>query len=367
MGRLFDKETNKTSSPTSTKGRLFTAPTPKKKTLGEKVNDVAIKIGNNVIEGVKNPLKRLSEYTPDNRQTGIISGRVTDAAPEEKTAAKEKFMNFALSIDGGGGNAIGRIFKGGAAKNLAQKATGIIEEAIPSVPKVLTPVEKQAAYSKKMGYEPIVPNEQLPTIPAGITPKSDLPIVQTGEKTPKRLGSYEYEPIKDTPVSTDIPAPKPRAVTTKFDNSFERQSNSQQIDTILKQGDQHVEDVVLRGAKPVDNIPKEAYLSVLQNKADELALTGDTSLAEKLSTSNIFRKAGQGLQAASITSKEGLTGLLREVRTQLEDTLPKSTKRMKDREVSRIQQQLKEALDSFDTVTPKKQSLLEAVELLRCK
>lgn len=48
-----------------------------------------------------------------------------------------------------------------------------------SAPTVLTPEQKQAAYAKAQGYEPITPTERLPVIQAGPKNKDTLPTIQS--------------------------------------------------------------------------------------------------------------------------------------------------------------------------------------------
>ena len=174
--------------------------------------------------------------------------------------------------------------------------------------------------------------------------------------------------IPNTKIDPNLPPTTgPRTQKEIVNNVFERQKNKGQEAVIDALDDQHIEDVVFRGAQPKNNVPREAYLAKLQNKADEMARNGDTSLADRVSKSNLFSQAGQGLQAAQITTKGGLSGTLREVRRQLEDTLPSSTKAKKKVEVSKIGSQLSEALESFKNTLPSKADLLDAIEKIKCR
>jgi len=70
-----------------------------------------------------------------------------------------------------------------------------------------TPKTKFAEYSKKQGYEPVVPEELLPTIEMGAKAKESLPVIQTDIKTPTVKGEFTYEPIKPIiPVETKVPS-----------------------------------------------------------------------------------------------------------------------------------------------------------------
>jgi hypothetical protein len=81
----------------------------------------------------------------------------------------------------------------------------------------MTPAEKQAAYAKSQGYEPITPDNQLPTIDMGAKPKSDLPTIQTeAPKTPDLPGykvvpepTATVAPKEAAPAATETPVAKP--------------------------------------------------------------------------------------------------------------------------------------------------------------
>lgn len=119
---------------------------------------------------------------------------------------------------------------GGAALGLSGAAAGkgiakYLEKAKPvEVPKkipvsfaeetkipIKTPLTKQAEYAKKQGYEPVVPDEHLPVIQAGVKEKGTLPVIQTQVKTPAVKGDFTFEPIKPTPKPV-VTAPQPKEV-----------------------------------------------------------------------------------------------------------------------------------------------------------
>lgn len=84
------------------------------------------------------------------------------------------------------------------------------------------PSDKHLAYSKSQGYEPYIPNEQLPTIQTGNIPKSELPTIQTDIVEPKVKpvkGDFTYEPIKEpTPVKDySTPEIKKPEISTQVD------------------------------------------------------------------------------------------------------------------------------------------------------
>jgi hypothetical protein len=70
--------------------------------------------------------------------------------------------------------------------------------------------------------------------------------------------------------------------------------------------------VAMGGNKTIqNNIPKNAYLSVMKNIAEE---TGDVKLAKELAFSDVSSKGGQELVASKIANTDNVTDTLREIR-----------------------------------------------------
>lgn len=120
--------------------------------------------------------------------------------------AKETATQGAIGAVGGGVLGLGGVLAGKAISKLIEKAKpSEIPKKIPvlsSSEETKIPIQtsktKQAEYAKSQGYEPIVPDEQLPTIQMGPKEKSSLPTIQT--QVPIAKGDITYEPIKAKPV-----------------------------------------------------------------------------------------------------------------------------------------------------------------------
>lgn len=270
--------------------------------------------------------------------------------------------------------------------NLAKNAA---EETTETTLSVLSKEERYAKYRKEQGYEPYADVDELPVIQMGAKEKSSMPVIQTGESirvTKNTKGDFVYEPIKDTPVKkpkvteptpTIESTPTPTEVTpdkvskvnriSKDLNEFEGQTNAQQIAEIEAMDVNIAKKVALGKMESPNGIPSTAYLAVLENQADELAKTGDYSLAMELADSNLGKKAGQNLQAMNIASKDSFVGILRDLKNSMEEALPKTAKKNKLREVQSIKDNLNNTLNDIDIAKPPKNMIEKALSELICK
>lgn len=206
-------------------------------------------------------------------------------------------------------------------------ATNQIEEIIPSK---LSPKDKMAVYSQKMGYEPYIPDEQLPTIQAGNIPKSGLPTIQVGEKPPKKVkGDFTYEPIvepkpiqpkpvieqvipevntaKVTPeIKTNVVNPKQtisvledvvRNTDENLGDDFVRQKSTEYFNRLQKYSPEEILGALNKG-ESLDGMPKEALSSFLAKHADD---TGDLALSKKVRRQMFAEKGGQEAQARTLS------------------------------------------------------------------
>lgn len=103
---------------------VFSAP---KDNIFDKAYQKSIQIGNNVIEAATDPLtvipQRLREVTPSKRDVGLLSGQIKDATEEEKSATKDRLLNFALSLDGGASSVAPKVKK--AVREVTMKAPSL--------------------------------------------------------------------------------------------------------------------------------------------------------------------------------------------------------------------------------------------------
>lgn len=217
-------------------------------------------------------------------------------------------------------------------------------------------------------------------------PKSNTEIPSNSNLTPQ--GSIPTELPKSTkiapeqvktPGTQNIPleqqTPEFKTKVDEISNNirqdtttdFEHQTNQQQIAHVLSKDPNEVLDVALGKKAPDGGIPDTAYLAVAQNMADKLASEGDFSLVNKLSQSDIGRKAGQTLQALQIAMKNSVTGIVRDIRTSLEDKLPKSISKFADKEKQNIRENISKVIDTIDITKSSREDILLAVEKLMCK
>lgn len=202
------------------------------------------------------------------------------------------------------------------------------------------------------------------------------------EMTPaEKIDAYQGKPIIETPSIPPVTpeqTPEIQARVEKIANQlkqesltvltdFEHQTNKQQIEQVLQKDPQHIIDVAMGKIQPEGGIPNTAYLGVAENLADDAAKAGDFSLVDQLSQSNVGRKAGQTLQALQIAAKDSLTGIVRDIRTSLEDSLPSFVKKNKEKELNKIRSEITRVMDSFEGKTPSIETILSALKSITCK
>lgn len=75
----------------------------------------------------------------------------------------------------------------------------------PTKVPISTPNSRYQAYLRSQGYEPYVPDVELPEIQMGSkgSPVSDLPSIQMGEPSPSKIGPYTYVPEKPVTVTPE--------------------------------------------------------------------------------------------------------------------------------------------------------------------
>lgn len=150
-------------------------------------------------------------------------------------------------------------------------------------------------------------------------------------------------------------------------NDFERQQNKEQIKQISAMDINHVKDVTMGKVMPDGNIPRTAYLAVLENMANDMANKGDFRLAEELSLSNAGRSAGQELQALNIAAKDNIVDIIRDIRIGIEERLPKSTRENKGKELKDISDKIRETIKEVSKEKPTRDMIVEALERIKCK
>lgn len=230
-------------------------------------------------------------------------------------------------------------------------------KAAPKVAKVAAQDAAEAAAKSEVGY--VVEkgkSVETPTLPGTATPET--PPQATTPTISKVTPEIQ---AKAESIANKVREEKPDL------NDFEHQQNIKQNAEILTEDRQSIFDVALGRKEAPGLIPATAYLRVAEDIADEAAKRGDLSLANELSKSNIGRKAGQSLQALAVAAKNSITGIIRDVRTTLEDALPTVIKKRKEAEVAKIQESITKIIDSFDGKVPTTKDISEALTELICK
>lgn len=119
-----------------------------------------------------------------------------------------------------------------------------------------------------------------------------------------------------------------------------------------------VKKVAMGGDKITqNNIPKNAYLSVMKNIAEE---TGDVKLAKELAFSNVSSKGGQELVASKIANTDNVTDTLREIR------LSKLKRFNVDEKVfnKNADETVKTLKNQIDNMSSKKSTIAEVREII---
>lgn len=295
------------------------------------------------------------------------------------------------------GQAVKGIFKKGTSK-VIEKAATEVPVPTPTVPKPVTPTEKLATYSKKQGYEPVVPNEQLPVIDAGKPLESDIPTIQIGDRKPAKVkGDFTYEPIpskqplenkgisanekpispvakskiESTTVTPETPVSK--AKSTEYSKAiakdditgeFESGSYKKWADKISTLDDETINKIAQGGKNPFSDVPKNAFYSIAKNNAERL---GDTELISKLADSSVGSKAGQELVASKLTTEDNIVDIVRDIKqTRIKEILQRTGKKS-EVEIKKISEQVKQALDTVNEFKPTKQMIVDTLESLKCK
>ena len=152
---------------------------------------------------------------------------------------------------------------------------------------ISTPKTRFEEYNKTQGYEPIIPDSQLPVIDAGKVAKSDLPTIQTVPREAPVKGDLTYESVKggflDNVVkpetSKEIPFPKTtNSYTEPIKSVVEPKTVPQPIENIKP-----AQPTTIKEFAPTIDISGQKQSKVgtsIESKAIEKSLTkgfGDTA------------------------------------------------------------------------------------------
>lgn len=160
----------------------------------------------------------------------------------------------------------------------ASRATAptVVTKKIPVVPgssgptniPISTPSKRYAEYRKKMGYEPYIPQEQLPTIEMGRKPQTTtgLPIIQTEPKISQSIGDTILEPIKQTTneiidkgrQAPSLIASTPTTAKPEIDLSVPAKESLETIQPVISQNieTQAISQKIADKFEDIPNVPK---------------------------------------------------------------------------------------------------------------
>lgn len=289
--------------------------------------------------------------------------------------------------------------------------------------KLNTPRTRLKAYSDKMGYEPIIPDADLPTIDFGGKPKSDLPTIRIDEPNYGRpLSEYsplegartildngkkskqvldmavpdDTPPVSKTPLKTirrvdnqvaeapridstqkmpvrEVVAPNSKIddarverIVNKANETFESQTNKQQIQAVLAKDLDEVTDIALGRKNSTDNIPNTAHYAVLKDMVDNQRVDVDVDLVMKLADSPVASKSGQALQANKISRNDTLVDIIKDTKNKLEAKKSKTAIQKRDFEVNNATKEIIETMNKFKKMSATREMIVDAINKITC-
>ena len=162
----------------------------------------------------------------------IAADKAVDVIPGLSPAQRETIRPLAKEVGALSAMIIGGKAGGDVYTKLVEKSNAMVTEVAKTVPvtsetgartvDLNTSKNRLNDYLKKQGYEPIVPDSQLPVIDMGAKATGGLPTIQTDIPASTKLGSMTVEPIKpqdfswnaNKSVETAAPSPSTVAPTT---------------------------------------------------------------------------------------------------------------------------------------------------------
>lgn len=294
-----------------------------------------------------------------------------------------------------------------------KKTENVLEEAFAK-PK-LTSEDRYAQYRESVGYEPYRNPDKLPEIKMGAKPKPTTPVIEYGKTSPSTIiPEAKVQPKTQIPTSNMINSPEdvdrvlsgimrdgkkapelaeqvaketvqpnviPEEVFRKADNivdempdsnimtPFERQTNIEQIASIMSRPQDDIFNIVKGNMELPDNIPRDAYLSVAKNIVDE---TTDPKLKAKLSIEllpyrkEISSKSGQKLQANVIAKKDNIVDILGEIEDTKFKKLSKDAQLRYSKELEDAIQTVQREFESIKNLPGTREQKLAALSKLIC-
>lgn len=285
-------------------------------------------------------------------------------------------------------------------KNIPVSSTGDVNRI-----KVNTPNTRHAEYAASQGYEPYTPEIQLPIIEAGKV-KSDLPVIQIEAKTPNKLGSFTYEPIKETPVENQktsqvnllgkvspVEVPKTvkqtsqpidisgqkssgvgvsiasKALENEFTKSFGStagydpitiKDQAERASNVMKNMDMATK--MVKGEIPMESgLKGEMLIKAMEDHAQK---TGDVNLLRDIANSPLVSETSAHAQAMRILAErnpDSVVAKLQEIKKTRESAVEKRTGKKATKAISDTVKEIKKGI-----AKPTKQNWSEFVDSIKC-
>lgn len=347
--------------------------------------------------------KALLPLAGEGALSGLLGSTGMELGNNARTGEKVSLKNIAMSTAGGavagpilgvGARTLGRVFG---------KSSPKIVDNIPSVetPKLvtaaefskLTPEQAHAKYAKSQGYEPVVPDSQLPTIDAGTTPKSTLPTVQVGESPVRKVpGDFTYEPVAQFKYTANIPETPKQVVETPLKVNKADLIPEQEVSEVTRIIQKDIPDIEtgpvtvkeqLARFKELESTDPEKLLDIatnpntqdtlknnwarswLINKAEK---TGDIQLIKRLAESgeSVESEVARELYGSRFKRDGNIADILRDV-IKVRSKKVGVTDNLLKKEVSKASKLLKNSIEKLTGVTPTKVELDNILNSLICK
>lgn len=197
-----------------------------------------------------------------------------------------------------------------------------------------------------------------------IDPETGLPMTPEAPATKTTAKTSSTTPSK---VTSNVAPEQTQQIVPEQPSKFKPGTLEAFNETVTKDFEldpKRVEDIAMgKRVDTTNNTPADAYLAFLKNKADE---TLDIDLIEKLKNSDVASESGQKLGANKLAKENNIVDVSRDIEKQLmknkglsEDSIKKESKKIADK--------ITEIFDSFKNTPVTRETLINALEDIKCK
>lgn len=232
---------------------------------------------------------------------------------------------------------------------------------IEDIAKKYTPDKTSTVVKPTNVPEPIIKGRV--TAPK-IDPQTGIPMTS---KTPTNKATTKPNTTTPSKVISNVAPEQAQQIVPEQPSQFKPGTREFYNETITKDFEvdpKRVEDIALGfRTDTTSNVPTDAYLAFLKNKADE---TLDLDLIEKLKKSKVSSVSGQKLESNKLAREGNIVDITKEV----EDALLKKrgiSKNSIDKEAQDIANKISEVFDSLKNQTVTKNIVVDALEAIKCK